>query len=157
MQQRVNFYLTFFFFLQTFPFGANKNMILLVAVAKAVSAGCVPQRKTEKLKKQRKTEKSEKTGKKNKKLKKKTFPQVVYHSERLREGDPHLLPALCRLQELCEGAVSVCVLLVSCLPLEKLLPPTAMALPLVLHFPQYNRGEAPHWGRGSFSGFSMLT
>ncbi|KAF2346897.1 Origin recognition complex subunit 5 [Trinorchestia longiramus] len=66
---------------------------------------------------------------------------VLYQCERLRDGDLFSLSALCRLQELCGGTVNICILLVSVLAIDKLLPSGGIAMPFVVHFPQYSKEE----------------
>ncbi|KAM6895220.1 origin recognition complex subunit 5 [Xenentodon cancila] len=64
---------------------------------------------------------------------------VMEKAELLRETDAHLLPALLRLQELVEDNVTV--ILLSEIVWDKFRPNTGCFEPLLLHFPDYSKGE----------------
>lgn len=64
---------------------------------------------------------------------------VMEKAELLRDRDPNLLPALLRLQELVEDNVTV--ILLSEIVWDKFRPNTGCFEPLLLHFPDYSKGE----------------
>ncbi|XP_034019188.1 origin recognition complex subunit 5 [Thalassophryne amazonica] len=64
---------------------------------------------------------------------------VMEKAELLRDMDANLLPALLRLQELVEDNVTV--ILLSEIAWEKFRPNTGCFEPLLLHFPDYSKGE----------------
>ncbi|XP_061570369.1 origin recognition complex subunit 5 [Cololabis saira] len=64
---------------------------------------------------------------------------VMEKAELLRETDAHLLPALLRLQELVEDNVTV--ILLSEIVWDQFRPNTGCFEPLLLHFPDYSKGE----------------
>uniref|UniRef100_A0AAQ5YXR5 Orc1-like AAA ATPase domain-containing protein n=1 Tax=Amphiprion ocellaris TaxID=80972 RepID=A0AAQ5YXR5_AMPOC len=65
--------------------------------------------------------------------------QVMEKAELLRDSDANLLPALLRLQELVEDNVTV--ILLSEIVWDKFRPNTGCFEPLLLHFPDYSKGE----------------
>ncbi|XP_008281132.1 origin recognition complex subunit 5 [Stegastes partitus] len=64
---------------------------------------------------------------------------VMEKAELLRDSDANLLPALLRLQELVEDNVTV--VLLSEIVWDKFRPNTGCFEPLLLHFPDYSKGE----------------
>ncbi|XP_023149059.2 origin recognition complex subunit 5 [Amphiprion ocellaris] len=64
---------------------------------------------------------------------------VMEKAELLRDSDANLLPALLRLQELVEDNVTV--ILLSEIVWDKFRPNTGCFEPLLLHFPDYSKGE----------------
>ncbi|XP_068611537.1 origin recognition complex subunit 5 [Brachionichthys hirsutus] len=64
---------------------------------------------------------------------------VMEKAELLRDADVNLLPALLRLQELVEDNVTV--VLLSEIVWDKFRPNTGCFEPLLLHFPDYSKGE----------------
>ncbi|XP_053271110.1 origin recognition complex subunit 5 [Pleuronectes platessa] len=64
---------------------------------------------------------------------------VMEKAELLRDADANLLPALLRLQELVEDNVTV--ILLSEISWDKFRPNTGCFEPLLLHFPDYSKGE----------------
>ncbi|XP_076015052.1 origin recognition complex subunit 5 [Genypterus blacodes] len=64
---------------------------------------------------------------------------VMERAELLRDMDANLLPALLRLQELVEDNVTV--ILLSEIVWDKFRPNTGCFEPLLLHFPDYSKGE----------------
>uniref|UniRef100_A0A3Q2DE36 Origin recognition complex subunit 5 n=1 Tax=Cyprinodon variegatus TaxID=28743 RepID=A0A3Q2DE36_CYPVA len=64
---------------------------------------------------------------------------VMEKAELLRDADANLLPALLRLQELVDDNVSV--VLLSEIVWDKFRPNTGCFEPLLLHFPDYSKGE----------------
>ncbi|XP_037316161.2 origin recognition complex subunit 5 [Pungitius pungitius] len=64
---------------------------------------------------------------------------VMEKAELLRDADANLLPALLRLQELVEDNVTV--ILLSEIVWDKFRPNTGCFEPLLLHFPDYSKGE----------------
>ncbi|KAM9824416.1 origin recognition complex subunit 5 [Neosynchiropus ocellatus] len=64
---------------------------------------------------------------------------VMEKAELLRDTDANLLPALLRLQELVEDNVTV--VLLSEIVWDKFRPNTSCFEPLVIHFPDYSKGE----------------
>ncbi|KAI3366691.1 hypothetical protein L3Q82_009364 [Scortum barcoo] len=64
---------------------------------------------------------------------------VMEKAELLRDTDANLLPALLRLQELVEDNVTV--ILLSEIVWDKFRPNTGCFEPLLLHFPDYSKGE----------------
>ncbi|XP_053200146.1 origin recognition complex subunit 5 [Scomber japonicus] len=64
---------------------------------------------------------------------------VMEKAELLRDTDANLLPALLRLQELVEDNVSV--ILLSEIVWDKFRPNTGCFEPILLHFPDYSKGE----------------
>lgn len=66
---------------------------------------------------------------------------VLEKSERLRDMDANILPALFRLQELTQNSVNIMVVLTSNLPMEKFRPSSGFMEPIVIHFPQYTKDE----------------
>ncbi|XP_034382663.1 origin recognition complex subunit 5 [Cyclopterus lumpus] len=67
---------------------------------------------------------------------------VMEKAELLRDADANLLPALLRLQELVEDNVTV--ILLSEIVWDKFRPNTGCFEPLLLHFPDYSKGELQH-------------
>uniref|UniRef100_A0A8C9ZHB7 Origin recognition complex, subunit 5 n=1 Tax=Sander lucioperca TaxID=283035 RepID=A0A8C9ZHB7_SANLU len=65
--------------------------------------------------------------------------QVMEKAELLRDTDANLLPALLRLQELVEDNVTI--ILLSEIVWDKFRPNTGCFEPLLLHFPDYSKGE----------------
>lgn len=66
---------------------------------------------------------------------------VMEKSERLRDMDANILPALFRLQELTQNNANIIVVLTSNLPMEKFRPSSGFMEPIVVHFPQYTKDE----------------
>lgn len=64
---------------------------------------------------------------------------IMEKAEMLRDTDTNLLPALLRLQELVEDNVTV--ILLSEIVWDKFRPNTGCFEPLLLHFPDYSKGE----------------
>uniref|UniRef100_A0A8C5DRF1 Orc1-like AAA ATPase domain-containing protein n=1 Tax=Gouania willdenowi TaxID=441366 RepID=A0A8C5DRF1_GOUWI len=64
---------------------------------------------------------------------------VMEKAELLRDADANLLPALLRLQELVDDNITV--ILLSEIVWEKFRPNTGCFEPLLLHFPDYSKGE----------------
>ncbi|XP_033845426.1 origin recognition complex subunit 5 [Periophthalmus magnuspinnatus] len=64
---------------------------------------------------------------------------IMEKAEMLRDADANLLPALLRLQELVEDNVTV--ILLSEIVWDKFRPNTGCFEPLLLHFPDYSKGE----------------
>lgn len=64
---------------------------------------------------------------------------IMEKAEMLRDADTNLLPALLRLQELVEDNVTV--ILLSEIVWDKFRPNTGCFEPLLLHFPDYSKGE----------------
>lgn len=64
---------------------------------------------------------------------------IMEKAELLRDADANLLPALLRLQELVDDNVTV--ILLSELVWDKFRPNTGCFEPLLLHFPDYSKGE----------------
>lgn len=64
---------------------------------------------------------------------------ILEKAEMLRDADANLLPALLRLQELVEDNVTV--LFLSEIVWDKFRPNTGCFEPLLLHFPDYSKGE----------------
>lgn len=64
---------------------------------------------------------------------------IMEKAEMLRDADSNLLPALLRLQELVEDNVTVIML--SEIVWDKFRPNTGCFEPLLLHFPDYSKGE----------------
>ncbi|GAA6221087.1 origin recognition complex subunit 5 isoform X3 [Lates japonicus] len=64
---------------------------------------------------------------------------VMEKAELLRDTDANLLPALLRLQELVEDNITV--ILLSEIAWDKFRPNTGCFEPLLLHFPDYSKGE----------------
>ncbi|XP_010774892.1 origin recognition complex subunit 5 [Notothenia coriiceps] len=67
---------------------------------------------------------------------------VMEKAELLRDSDANLLPALLRLQELVEDNVTV--ILLSEIVWDRFRPNTGCFEPLLLHFPDYSKGELQH-------------
>ncbi|KAK5848958.1 hypothetical protein PBY51_008636 [Eleginops maclovinus] len=67
---------------------------------------------------------------------------VMEKAELLRDSNANLLPALLRLQELVEDNVSV--ILLSEIVWDRFRPNTGCFEPLLLHFPDYSKGELQH-------------
>ncbi|XP_050933733.1 origin recognition complex subunit 5 isoform X4 [Lates calcarifer] len=65
--------------------------------------------------------------------------EVMEKAELLRDTDANLLPALLRLQELVEDNITV--ILLSEIAWDKFRPNTGCFEPLLLHFPDYSKGE----------------
>ncbi|CAF90028.1 unnamed protein product, partial [Tetraodon nigroviridis] len=64
---------------------------------------------------------------------------VMEKAEHLRDADANVLPAFLRLQELVEDNVTV--VLLSAIVWDKFRPNTGCFEPLLLHFPDYSKGE----------------